>query len=186
MSNRQGRLYVISAPSGAGKGTLIKSIVSMRSDIKLSVSTTTRKPRRGEINGVDYDFVSHDEFTSMIDNNEFLEYANYIGEYYGTPIKTINEYVEKGVDIILEIEVKGAKQVMEQKPDATTIFIVPPDMEELERRLRKRGTDTEQQLKARLERARVEMDEKVHYDHVVVNDEIQRAVQEINQIIDNY
>ena len=184
MTDGSGRLIVISAPSGAGKGTVIKRLLQLRPHLDYSVSVTTRRPRAGETEGVSYFFVTHEQFADMVDNNELFEYAQYIGEYYGTPKKRIDECTSNGRDILLEIEVQGARQVMKLVPDALTIFIIPPSMEELERRLRGRGTDSEEKLSARLERARLELDEKVYYSHIIVNDEINKAAEEIIRIID--
>ena len=183
MSEKRGRLIVISAPSGAGKDTVIDRLRKIHPGIILSVSATTRAKRKGEVDGVSYYFVSREEFSAMIERNEFLEHAEYVGELYGTPIKPIEKHIGEGRDVILEIEVQGARQVIELEPNAMTIFIVPPDMVELERRLRGRGTDTEETLKARLERAQTEMEEKDCYAHVVVNDEVERAAREILSII---
>ena len=182
--NKDGKLIVISAPSGGGKGTVIKRILELRPDLCYSVSATTRAPRKGEVDGEAYHFLTREKFIQMIENNEFLEHARYVEEYYGTPKPYILECVSNGKDIILEIEVQGAKQVMDLMPDAVTIFIVPPSMEELERRLRGRGTDSEVKLLARLETARQEMNEKEHYKHIVVNDEVDRAAKEIISIIE--
>jgi len=180
----KGKLVVISAPSGTGKGTVITHLLEKRPDYIFSVSATTRTARPGEIHGKEYFFLTRDRFYEMISKNEFLEYAEYVGNFYGTPVSHIDEYIENGKTIILDIEVQGAKQVVKKKPDAITIFIVPPDMNELENRLRGRGTDSEEKLKARLERARLELEEKRFYDHVVVNDYVTRAVDEILTIID--
>ena len=185
MSSAKGRLFIISAPSGTGKSTVISHMLKQRGDIVLSVSATTRAPREGETDGVSYRFVTQEDFKSMIARGEFLEYAEYVGEFYGTPAQPIKECVESGKDVILEIEIQGAKQVMEKDPEAVSIFIVPPDMDELERRLRGRATDSEEKLAARLARARQEMEEKSHYAHIVVNDDLSRAAEEIISIIDN-
>jgi guanylate kinase len=182
--SKKGKLVVISAPSGAGKGTVIKCLLELRPEMAFSVSATTRAPRTGETDGVSYYFVTHDKFREMIDSGKFLEYAEYVGEFYGTPKAPIDECVEKGITVLLDIEIQGAKQVTERVPEAVTIFIVPPDMEELERRLRGRGTDSEEKLVARLKKARLELEEKSRYDHVVVNDEVLRAAEEILSIID--
>jgi guanylate kinase len=147
------------------------------------VSATTRAPRAGEKDGISYYFVTHECFKEMIERDEFLEYAKYVGEYYGTPKKPIYECVESGKNILLDIDVQGARQIIAKEPRAISIFIVPPDMYELERRLRGRGTDSEEKLTARLERAFVELEEKDKYNHVVVNDRISRAAEEILSII---
>jgi len=184
MSNSKGRLVVISAPSGTGKGTVINELLKLRPELVFSVSATTRKPRPGETSGVEYHFLSQDQFNKMIENGDFLEYANYVGEFYGTPARPIKENIDTGVTVILDIEVQGAKQVMSKDIDALTIFITAPDMEELENRLRGRGTDTEEKIASRLERARQELEEKIHYDHIVVNDNALRAAEEILSIIE--
>jgi len=184
MSEKKGRLFIISAPSGAGKGTVIAELLKLRPELKYSVSATTRSPRKGEINGVSYHFISKDSFKDLIANDAFLEHAEYIGEFYGTPREPIQDCIENGIDVLLEIEVQGARQVMDTNPDAVAIFIVPPGMEELESRLRGRKTESEEKLFKRLKRAQIEMEEKVHYDHVVINDEVLRAAEEILSIID--
>jgi len=184
MSEKKGRLFIISAPSGAGKGTVIKKLLELRPELRYSISVTTRQPRDGEEHGVSYYFVTHERFEELIKAEAFLEYANFVGEYYGTPRSLIDDCIYYGKDVLLEIEVLGAKQVMSKAPDAATIFIVPPDMKELERRLRARGTETEEKLKARLERAHQEIEEKVHYKYVVVNDDVSRAAEEILDIIE--
>jgi len=180
----KGRLYVISAPSGTGKGTIIAKMLELRPELRLSVSAATRQPREGEMDGVNYFFVTREFFEDMIVRGEFLEYAEYVGEYYGTPKKPIHEHIEAGRDVLLEIETNGAMQVMMMNPDAVSIFIVPPSLEELERRLRGRGTDSEDKLIHRLERAKLELDYQDEYAHVVVNDDITTAAEEILGIID--
>ena len=184
MSGDRGRLFVISAPSGAGKSTITRRIIGLRPEIILSVSYTTRQPRAGEKDGVAYYFVTKERFGEMIGKGEFLEYAEYVGEFYGTPRKPVYEWLEGGKDVLLEIEIRGARQVMAQAPDATTIFIVPPDMQELERRLRGRSSEPEEKLASRLEKARQELKEKELYKHIVVNDDVCRAAGEILGIID--
>ena len=186
MSKEKGRLFVISAPSGAGKDTLLNCLLKQRPSLVLSVSATTRAPRPSEKDGQSYYFVTRESFLSMIEAGEFLEHAEYIGEFYGTPKRPIKTHIESGHDVILEIEVQGARQIALLDEEAVTIFIVPPSMDELERRLRHRGTDSEEKLAARLDRARLELEEKQFYMHVVVNDDIKRAVDEIVQIIDSY
>ena len=183
MSEQTGKLVVISAPSGTGKGTVIGQLLKLRPEFIFSVSATTRTPRPGEDDGADYFFITHDKFHEMISNDEFLEYAEYVGNYYGTPVKPVNESLKSGKTVILDIEVQGAKQVMLKKPEAITIFIVPPDLDELEKRLRGRGTDSEAKVIARLERARQELKEQYSYTHVVINDWYKRAAQEILDII---
>ena len=180
----RGKLIIISAPSGSGKGTVIHRILTLRPDIVFSVSATTRAPRPGEIEGVSYHFVTREQFEEMIANDDFLEYAEYVGEFYGTPKKPIYEGLEAGKDVLLDIEISGAGQVLGKIPDALTIFIIPPDMEELERRLRGRGTDNEEKLKARLERARQELEERNIYKHTVINDRVTRVAGEILSIIE--
>jgi len=182
--NKKGNLVVISAPSGTGKGTVINRIIKKRPEFVFSVSATTRAPRPGEKDGEAYKFLSRERFTDMINEGKFLEHAEYVGNFYGTPAQPILECIETGKTIILDIEVLGAKQVMEKIPDALTIFIVPPSMEELERRLRGRGTDSEDKLLARLKRAGDEFEEKSRYKYIVVNDVVSRAVDEILSIID--
>ena len=182
--SRAPKLFIISAPSGTGKDTVIRRVLKQRPETALSVSVTTRAKRAGEVDGSSYFFVSRERFREMIELGAFLEYAEYIGEYYGTPTKPIHEHISNGRDCILNIEVQGAKQVMALMPDAVTIFIAPPDMEELERRLRARGTDTEEKLLARLARARLELEERVFYKYTVINDELKRATKEVLSIIE--
>lgn len=181
--NHPGRLFIISAPSGTGKSTVIQKIMEMRCDLYFSVSATTRPPRSGEINGVSYLFMSHDEFCSHIRQNEFLEYAEYIGNYYGTLKKPIMEYISRGNDIILDIDVQGCKQVKMAMPEAVTIFLIPPGISELERRLRSRGTDSEEKMKKRLSRAKMELSEKESYDYIIVNDSVEKAADDILSIM---
>jgi len=184
MNNKKGKLIVISAPSGTGKGTVINRLLQLNPNFVFSVSATTRKPRPGETDGVEYIFLTHECFKKMISDDEFLEYAQYVGEYYGTPAKPVQDNIDSGITVILDIEVQGAKQVMKKRPDAITIFIMAPDMEELENRLRGRGTDSEEKLTARLERARQEIEEKGHYKYTIINDDVSRAAEEILLLID--
>ena len=179
-----GRLFFVSAPSGAGKGTVIRHLLKLRPELVYSVSVTTRLPREGEAEGVAYYFVTKERFKEMIKNDDFLEYAEYVGEFYGTPRNPVNECIRKGIDVLLEIEVLGAKQVMAMAPEAVTIFIVPPSIEELERRLRGRRTESEEKLAARLKRAAQEIEEKTAFDHIIVNDEVSHAAEKILAIID--
>ena len=184
MDSGKGSLFIISAPSGTGKDTLIHRIMELRPQIVLSVSATTRAPRDGETEGISYYFVTHERFQEMVERGEFQEHAEYIGEHYGTPAKPIYEHISNGTKVILNIEVQGAKQVMALGLDAETVFVVPPNMEELERRLRKRGKDSEENLIERIDRARLELEETINYKHVVVNDDINQATKELLSIID--
>lgn len=185
MNKKKGKLIVISGPSGCGKSSVIGEIFTLRPSFDFSISATTRKPRPNETNGVEYIFMSKEEFNTKIHENWFIEYAEYVGEFYGTPVTPIQNSISEGKVIILDIEVVGAHQVMKKMQEAVSIFLVPPSMEELERRLKGRGTDSEEKLKSRLKRAEVEILEKIHYNHVVVNDDISRAANEIIDIIES-
>lgn len=181
--NERGLLVIISAPSGCGKSTIIAQLMSMRENFSFSISATTRSPRIGEQDGKHYFFVSKEQFTRMIDEDAFLEHAVYVDNYYGTPKGAVQEKLDAGIDVILDIEVKGALQVMEKCPDALSIFIMPPSFEELESRLVLRGVDSEEVIKHRLEAARLECLLSEQYDYTVINDELFRATAEINDII---
>jgi len=179
----EGRLFVISGPSGAGKSTVISRLLAQRPEIHFSVSFTTRKPREGEVNGVNYNFVDKAEFERMIAADEFLEYAQYVENYYGTSLKVIREKIEEGTDVLLDIEVQGAAKVRERCPEAVTIFLMPPSLEELRRRLCSRNTDAESVIRKRLEQARREYKEISHYDYLVVNREVECTVNELSSIM---
>lgn len=181
---RRGELIVLSGPSGVGKSTVIAELLSSRRDIHFSVSFTTRQPRVGEENGVNYHFVSREEFERMIYADELLEHAQYVGNYYGTSLKVIEDYLQQGIDVLLDIEVQGAAKVREKCPDAVFIFIIPPSIEELSRRLRKRNTDSEEVIAQRLAKAREECRECVRYDYLVVNDNVMSAAEEILSILE--
>lgn len=178
----KGKLIVISGASGVGKGTVLGIMMEKRKDLSFSVSATTRPPRPGEIDGVHYYFISREKFEKMIAEGAFLEYDAHAANYYGTPRVQAEEKRKRG-PVLLDIEPAGAKQVRQKMPDAELIFIMPPSMQELERRLRGRGDTPEEQIKLRMERAVWEMEQRVWYDHVVVNDDPERCADEILNII---
>ena len=178
----QGKLFVISGASGVGKSTVLSRVMAQRNDLRFSVSATTRAPRPGEVDGESYYFVTKEKFQEMIANNEFLEYDAHMANYYGTPEGQLNEKLETG-SVILDIEPNGAFMVRKRREDATLIFIAPPSMEELLRRLVGRGDTSDEQVKLRQERARWEMDQSVHYDYVVVNDQVEACADQILKII---
>ncbi len=179
----KGLLIVLSAPSGAGKGTIIKKLMDDDRSLKLSVSATTRSPRPGEVDGEDYFFLSREEFEDLVKNGEMLEHAEYVGNCYGTPRGPVERWLEDGLDVILEIDVQGGAQVKEIMPECVSIFILPPSMRELENRLRGRSTEQDEVVNARLEAARNEVHRAEDYDYVVVNDEVEVAAEEIRTII---
>ena len=180
----EGMLIVLSGPSGSGKGTIIKSLLSMREDTVLSISMTTRAPRPGEQDGVHYFFRTREKFEDTIRKDGFLEYAEYNGEYYGTPEAPIRRWLNEGKNVILEIEVQGAEKVMNHRSDLVSIFITIPSFEELERRLRDRATETEEKIRRRMATAQMELSRAFRYQYVVLNDEVEKAVARINTIID--
>lgn len=184
MSER-GKVFIVSGPSGSGKSTVLGEVFKRRDRLYFSVSVTTRGPRPGETDGVDYRFITQEEFDEMEANDAFLEHAKYAKCSYGTPRGPVEEKLAQGYDVILDIEVQGARQVKRRIPDAVCVFIAPPSLEELERRLRGRATDSEEKIRLRLETAKAELQEAVNYDHVVVNDDYMRAAGELLDIINN-
>lgn len=184
MSER-GLLIVFSGPSGVGKGTVRQEIFSTPDHkFEYSVSMTTRAQRPGEVDGKDYFFRSREEFEELIRNGQMLEYAEYVGNYYGTPLTYVNETLDKGVDVFLEIEVQGALQVKKKVPDAIFIFLTPPDLNELQERLVGRGTDSEEVIAQRIERAREEIALMSEYDYAIVNDEVPLAAERVKRVIE--
>jgi len=180
----KGILIVLSGPSGVGKGTVRKEIFSQRNTaFEYSISMTTRKPREGEVDGVDYFFKSRDEFEALINQGKLLEYAEFVGNYYGTPVDYVKETLERGKDVFLEIEVQGARQVREKFPDGLFIFLVPPSLSELKNRIVTRGTETEDIINNRMSVAKDEIEMMHLYDYVVENDEISLACDRINAIV---
>ncbi|UCG79556.1 MAG: guanylate kinase [Nitrospirota bacterium] len=180
---KRGNLIVVSAPSGAGKTTLCRMLCDRIDGIEHSVSFTTRTPREGEQNDIDYSFIDVDEFREMINRNEFLEWAEVHGNYYGTSRIRIDEKRGSGADIIMDIDTQGARQLMEKLADATYIFVLPPSPEELESRLRGRGTESEEVISMRLRKAREEISDFDRYEYVIINDSLEQAVEELRCIV---
>lgn len=181
--NKRGKLFVISGPSGAGKSTVVFKAMEGREDYCFSTSVTTRKPRPGEVDGREYFFIDRDRFSEMVLRDELLEYAEYVSNSYGTPRAYVEEQLDAGFDVILDIEIQGARQVHEKMPEAVMIFIAPPTLEELERRLVNRGTDTAEAISGRLARARQEYAEADFYSYIIVNDDADTAAAELASII---
>ena len=179
----KGNLIIISGPSGVGKGTICEQLLKDTDSISLSVSATTRQPRPIDVDGVTYFFKTTDEFKSMIDRGEFLEWAQYGKNYYGTPLKPVTDKLNQGIDVLLEIEVQGALQVMENYPDGIYIFIAPPDVETLHKRLTGRGTETPEEIEKRISAADNELAMQNKYTYVVINDVLEDAVQSVKDII---
>lgn len=180
---RKGKTFIVSGPSGVGKSTVLQSLLDRRKDIFFSVSATTRQPRAGEIDGVHYHFLDVDTFQQWIAGDQFLEYAEYVGNFYGTPKRFVDSAMEEGRDVILDIEVQGAIQVAAKRPDTVRIFIAPPSWTELERRLTTRGTDSLEKIQKRLVRAKVEFQTAHTYDYFVINDTVEEAVRELEAIM---
>lgn len=180
----KGLLIVLSGPSGVGKGTVRKAIFSEpNTAFEYSISMTTRSPREGEVDGVDYFFKSREEFESLIEQGKLLEYAEYVGNYYGTPVDYVRQTLESGKDVFLEIEVQGARQVREKFPDGLFIFLAPPSLSELENRIVTRGTETDELIRNRMNTAREEIEMMNLYDYVVENDEVEHACERIKAIV---
>ena len=181
--NEKGKLIVISGPSGAGKSTVVFKAIEGKNNVCFSTSVTTRKPRPGEVDGKEYFFVDLDRFREMVENDELLEHAEYVANSYGTPRSYVEQKLSDGMDVILDIEVQGARQVNEKMPDAVKVFIIPPSMDELKHRLESRGTDTARAIEARLIRARQEYKEADFYDYIIVNDNADKAAGELSAIM---
>lgn len=179
----KGLLLVISAPSGGGKGTILQELFAQDENLRLSVSATTRGPRPGEEHGKQYYFLSREEFEGLIQEGKMLEHAEYVGNYYGTPAGPVDECLNKGMDVVLEIEVQGALIVKQKRPEAKLVFIIPPSFSDLELRLRSRGTETEETIAKRLEKAREEYQMADQYDYIVLNDKVEKAADELRAII---
>lgn len=183
---RKGNLFVLTGPSGAGKGTVLSRLMQRDDNLYFSISATTRAPREMEVHGTHYFFLTREAFEEKIKQKAFLEYAQYVDQYYGTLEAQVEEQLQKGRDVILEIEVQGAEQVKRARPDAILLFIAPPSIEELERRLRGRGTEDEDKIRKRMETAKTELSEQDTFDHIIVNREIEQAVCDVEAIIHSY
>lgn len=180
---RTGRLIVFTGPSGVGKGTLLKALRDRYPNLKLSISATTRQPRPGEVDGKDYYFVSREQFQTMVENGDLLEWAEFAGNFYGTPKTTVQQHLDEGEWIILEIELEGARQVRHTFPQALQLFVLPPSLDELEQRIRQRGKDSEEAIVRRMARAQVEIDAAPEFDVQIVNDDLETALQQLETTI---
>ena len=182
---KKGKLFVISGPSGTGKGTICKRLLEMDPNLRLSVSVTTRSPRQGELHGREYYFITREDYLELLETGGLLEHASVYGEtLYGTPRQPVVDWLGEGMDVILEIDVQGAFQVRSNYPECVLIFILPPSMEELKARIMGRGSETEETMAARLGEAQKEIDLAERYDHQVVNADLQQAIDEVRAIID--
>ncbi len=182
MSER-GKLIVVSGPSGAGKSTVVFKVMEQRKDLCFSTSVTTRSPRPGEVDGREYFFIDPERFQQMVEQDELLEHATYVSHSYGTPRQFVEDKLNAGINVVLDIEVQGARQVSEKMPEAVKIFFAPPSLDELERRLTSRGTETPEAVRGRLARARQEYAEADFYDYLIVNDDVEHAAAELSAII---
>ena len=180
---RTGRLIVFTGPSGVGKGTLLKALRDRYPNLKLSISATTRQPRPGEVDGKDYYFVSREQFQTMVENGDLLEWAEFAGNFYGTPKTAVQQHLDEGEWIILEIELEGARQVRHTFPQALQLFVLPPSLDELEQRIRQRGKDSEEAIVRRMARAQVEIDAAPEFDVQIVNDDLETALQQLETTI---
>ena len=180
---RKGKTFIVSGPSGVGKSTVLRALLERRPNVYFSVSATTRDPRPGELDGIHYHFMDVESFRKCISMDQFLEYAEYVGNFYGTPKRFVDEAMDQGKDVILDIEVQGAIQVTSKRPDTVRIFIAPPSWAELERRLTERGTDSKDKIQKRLLRAKVEFQTAHTYDYFVINDTVENAVRELDAIM---
>ena len=181
--SKRGKLFVISGPSGAGKSTVVSRAMQERQDVCFSTSVTTRSPRPGEVDGRDYFFIDRARFDEMVAHDELLEHAEYVSNCYGTPRAYVEQRLAEGLNVLLDIEIQGARQVRDKEPEAVKIFVVPPTLEELRRRLEGRGTESAEAIEGRLSRARQEYGEATFYDYIIVNDKIDVAAQELAAII---
>lgn len=181
--NKRGTLFVVTGPSGAGKGTVLKKVMAATDHLYFSISATTRAPRPGEIHGVHYHFITRESFAQLIREERLLEHAEYVGNFYGTPLDPVLEHLAQGDDVILEIEIQGAKQVKARYPEAALVFIAPPSFEELERRLRGRGTETEESVLRRMDTARKECAHMDAFQYIVLNDTPENGAYELLSII---
>lgn len=181
--NRLGNLFVLSGPSGVGKGTVINRILANIPDIQKSISATTRKPRTGEENGQDYFFVSKEEFENMVKHDLFMEWAEFTGNLYGTPISWVKNKLKQGIDVILEIEIQGAKQIHDKYPEACLIFLSPPSIQALEERLKNRNTESPEKRALRLSKASEEMAARPMFQYEVINDDLDKAVKLLEEIV---
>ena len=180
---KKGKTFIISGPSGVGKSTVLKALLEKRPNVYFSVSATTRDPRPGELDGIHYHFMDVESFRKWISMDQFLEYAEYVGNFYGTPKRFVDEAMDQGKDVILDIAIPGALHVTSKRPDTVRIFIAPPSWAELERRLTERGTDSKDKIQKRLLRAKVEFQTAHTYDYFVINDTVENAVRELDAIM---